>query len=122
MDLNYNRYNPYQPLMRYEIIQVNGRAGAESFRMAPNSSTLLLDTTGSIIWFAQTDGAGYLTVTPYDFKPHEELPPITLNDIDARLKKLEEYYVQQSNFTATKSNKKQQQRAATVTEQQPTTD
>jgi hypothetical protein len=103
---NMNRNYGYQPLMRYEVIQVNGRAGAESFRMAPNSSTLLLDTTSSIIWFAQTDGAGYLTVTPYDFKPHEEVPPININDIDARLKKLEEYYVQQSNNAATKPSKK----------------
>lgn len=113
---NMNRNYGYQPLMRYEITQVNGRAGAESFRMAPNSSTLLLDTTGSIIWFAQTDGAGYLTVTPYDFKPHEEVPPININDIDARLKKLEEYYVQQSNTATTKSSKKPR------TAEQPTTD
>ena len=113
--MNTNAFG-YRPLMHYEIIQVNGRAGAESFRMAPNSSALLLDNTGAIIWFAQTDGAGYLTVTPYDFSPHQEQPPITLNDIDARLKKLEEYYVQQSNSTTTKQSKKQQQRT------EPTTD
>ena len=108
---NNNNFN-YQPLMRYEIIQVNGRAGAESFKMAPNSSALLLDTTGSIIWFARTDGAGYLTVVPYDFKPHEEQPPIDINDIDARLKKLEELYGQQSNTTTTKKQQQQSKQSA----------
>ena len=106
------RTTAYQPLPRYEIIQVNGKAGAESFRMAPNSSALLLDTTGSIIWFARTDGAGYLTVTPYDFSPHVEQPPVDLNALVARVAKLEEYYVQQPNTTTTKSNKNNKQSTA----------
>ena len=103
----------YQPLMRYEIIQVNGRAGAESFRMAPNSNALLLVTTASIIWFAKTDGAGYLTVTPYDFKPHEELPPINVNDLNERLKKIEDYIAQQQNNKA--SGKKSQPKESAST-------
>jgi len=36
----------------YDIIQVNGEAGARNFRMAPNSTALLLDKTASIIWLA----------------------------------------------------------------------
>lgn len=87
-------YNYHTP-MHYELIQVNGRAGAESFRMAPNSSAVLVDTTGAIIWFARTDGAGYLTVEPYDITPHKEKPPINVEDIDTRLKKLEDYIAQQ---------------------------
>lgn len=111
---NNNNNFGFQPLMHYEVIKVNGRAGAESFRMAPNSSALLLDTTAPIIWFAQTDGAGYLTVTPYDFNLHQEQPPITLNDIDARLKKLEEYYVQQSNTKPTKKQRTNEQQQSTA--------
>ena len=99
-----NRY--YQPPIHYEIIRVNGRAGAEAFRMAPNSSALLLDNTASMVWLAQTDGAGYLTVTPYDITPHHEQPPIDINDLAARITKLEENYAVQPNTSAAKSNKK----------------
>lgn len=48
---NYNRMNYSQfnngmnmkNLPHYEVIRVNGRAGAEAFRMGENSSVLLLD-------------------------------------------------------------------------------
>ena len=95
--MDWNNFYNYQTPMHYEIIQVNGRAGAESIRMAPNSSALLLDTTSSIIWFARTDGAGYLTVEPYDFSPHKEKPPVNFEEFDERLKKIEDYIAQQSN-------------------------
>ena len=57
-----------------QIVKVNGRNGAEMFQMAPNSSALLLDESAPMIWLAQTDGAGYKTLTAYDIKPHEEVP------------------------------------------------
>ncbi len=40
--------------------------------MGPNSSALLLDKTAPIVWYAQTDGTGYLTVTPFDIVPHQD--------------------------------------------------
>jgi len=39
--------------------------------MAPNSDALVLDETAPMIWYAQTDGTGYLTVTPFDISPHQ---------------------------------------------------
>mgnify|MGYP003311272107 CR=1 FL=1 len=42
--------------------------------MAPNSEALLLDTTDAIVWLAQTDGAGYKTVTPYSVIPYRKEP------------------------------------------------
>lgn len=115
---NFNNYNmnPFnmgqQPnrwnnMPHYEVIQVNGEAGAKNFRMGPNSSALLLDKTASIIWLAQTDGTGYLTVTPYDFFPHQEAQPVDLNDLANRVSQLEEVINGKSNSYAAKQTRKQ---------------
>lgn len=98
-------YNPYAP--HYEIIRVNGEAGANNFQMAPNSSQFLLDSsTNNLIWLVQTDGAGYLSASSFDIFPHQVQPPVDVNNLEARVKQLEEAYVQ---FTSgpTKQSKKQ---------------
>ena len=46
-----------------QVTRVNGRNGADAFRMAPNSSILLMDENDPIVWLKQTDGAGYATDT-----------------------------------------------------------
>lgn len=102
--------NYYQMAPKYEIIQVKGEAGANNFRMAPNSRAILADETAPMIWFAHTDSGGYLTVEPYDIYPHKAQEPVNLNDLAERVKKLEDLYVQQS----TSKSKKQRQPAATV--------
>lgn len=56
-----------------QITRVNGRNGAEAFRMAPNSSILLMDENDPIVWMKQTDGAGYATVTPYTVSPYQAI-------------------------------------------------
>lgn len=101
---------------RFEVIKVNGKAGAENFRMAPNSSALLLDSTAPIVWYVQTDGAGYLTAAPFDITPHQTPKPVDMNDLSARVSKLEELIanVQQSNTGTTKQSKKQRQQLATT--------
>ena len=75
---------------RQEITRVNGRNGAMAVQMAPNSSVLVLDETAPFVWLCQTDGAGYLTVTPFDIAPHQEAPQVSVNDLSARLARLEE--------------------------------
>ena len=58
---------PYTPQMgtgaqmpqRCQVIKVNGRNGADAFRMAADSSVLLLDENDPIVWLKTTDGAGY---------------------------------------------------------------
>lgn len=90
---------PFYYAPKYSLIKVKGAAGANNFRMAPNSETLLVDETAPIVWFARTDSGGYLTVEPYDVSPHREQPPVNVNALEERVKKLEEYYVQQSNPT-----------------------
>lgn len=94
----YNIPAPAQiPAVKTEIVSVNGRNGAEMYRMAPDSSALLLDGNDPIIWFVKTDGAGYKTIIPYDIKPHEEKQQIDqqgiedrFKDFDERLKAIEE--------------------------------
>lgn len=101
-----NVYNPYnnpmiqppqpQPMERH-VDKVNGKNGADMFRMAPNSDALLIDENNPIVWFVKTDSAGYKTVIPYDITPHADEPSPDvkgiderLNSIDERLKALEE--------------------------------
>ena len=88
----YSFPNPYQqPVFhQQQIIKVNGKNGAETYQMMPNSSALLLDETAPIIWLAQTDGAGYKTITAYDITLHQELPPVDTQDLLQRVTRLEE--------------------------------
>lgn len=104
--MNYPAGNPYQPYYpypaptapalrasaapRYEIIHVTGRHGAEALQMAPNSSVLALDDTAPLVWLCRTDGAGYLTATPFDIAQHAEPPAVNVDDLSARLTRLEE--------------------------------
>ena len=72
------------------IVRVNGRPGAETYQMAPNSEILLLDETQPVVWLKITDGAGYARLIPYNITPHEE-EKIDYKSIDERLKRLEDY-------------------------------
>ena len=102
--ISWGNNNPYNfqmpqltmPAPHYEVTRVKGEPGADMFQMGPNSSALLLDETAPIVWFVQTDGAGYKTKTPYDINLHvdEPKPDVKsledrLASIDARLQKLE---------------------------------
>ena len=99
MGMNGQQY-PQVP-HKTEIIHVNGENGARALQMFPNSQALLLDDTAPIIWLAQTDGAGYKTVTPYTIAPYQPEPEITTKELDARLRRLEEVL---NNDATTKSN------------------
>ena len=85
-----NRFETMQAAPKYEIIHVNGRNGAESFRMATNSQCLLLDDTAPIVWLCQSDGAGYHTVTPYRIEPYQAEPAPDYTTLEKRIKRLEE--------------------------------
>ena len=82
---------PYyqSPYLKTEIIHVNGENGAMALQMMPNSQALLLDDTAPIVWLAQTDGAGYKTVTPYDISPHKAKEPVGVKDLEERIERLE---------------------------------
>ena len=75
------------PVYMGEIIKVNGQAGAQSLRLAPNSTLLALDTTAPLVWLCQADGAGYFTPEPYTITPYQAQTP--QNDFETRLARLE---------------------------------
>ena len=88
-----------QPVLQAErhVERVHGEPGVDQYQMAPNSDVLLLDDTAAMIWFVQTDAAGYKVKYPYDITPHKkeeekksEAIDERLNAIDTRLKALEE--------------------------------
>ena len=73
------------------VAKVNGRAGAESYILPPNSDAILLDMNEAIAWFIQSDGAGYRTVTPYDISLHKEVSQKdVIKSMEDRITKLEE--------------------------------
>ena len=72
-----------------QIIQVSGEPGARAYQMMPNSSALLLDTTDSLVWLCQTDGAGYKSVTPFKIEPYTPPEPVDVNALLDRLNRLE---------------------------------
>lgn len=87
----------YQPYYNQQIIRVNGENGARAYQMPPNSSALLLDDTAPLVWLAQTDGAGYKTVTPYSITPYQPEPQPDMKSLMDRIAALEEKVNEQSH-------------------------
>ena len=113
-------YNPtanpyvqqYQSMMQQasqpptkQITEVSGENGARALNMGPNSSDIVLDECGTIVWFVRTDGAGYKTLAPFDIKPHEAAPAPDYAGLDARIKKLEEAFANVNSSRAAVSEK-----------------
>ena len=97
-----------QPQMQQtKVVEVTGRAGAEAYQLAADSSTLLLDNTAPIVWLVKTDGAGYKSLKAYDIKEHEEEKPVDhYKDLEERIRKLEETInAKQSNTSNVKQRK-----------------
>lgn len=102
--------NPYSPLPRYKVIKVKGEAGAKNFKMGPDSSALLLDESGLMVWLVQTDGTGLISATPFDITLHQETPPIDVNNLAERVAQLEELInAKYNNVGSSKQSRKQQQ-------------
>ena len=80
----------YAPGPQMQVTKVNGEPGARSYQMGANSSALLLDESGLLVWLVTSDGAGYKTVSAYDITPHKTEPAPDYNSLEERIKKLEE--------------------------------
>lgn len=94
---------------RREVVKVNGENGARAFPMGANSSALLLDENGVIVWLVTTDGAGYKTVAPFDITPHQAAPAPDFGSLEARISRLEE----RVNAATSNSSNVEQQRPRT---------
>ena len=98
-----NQYNPYATFNPYfpqasingsfpaqaaqigmsgNVLRVSGINGVNALNIAPNASVLALDDTAPILWYIQTDSAGYKTPTAYDITPHAEQAAKTENDFE----------------------------------------
>lgn len=114
---NYQTPSPlnYQ-LPRTEVIKVNGRNGVDAFQMAANSSVLLLDQNMPVVWFVQTDGAGYKTATPYNISPYQEETAPNISSLEARIKRLEDLINGKPNSGANEPNSTAVPVTATISE------
>ena len=101
---NFNPYlnNSYY-MQKSEVVRVNGKNGAETYQLAPNSSILLLDESAPIVWLKTTDGAGYPTLTPYKIEPYVDETMTSnamLQSLEQRILKLEEKLNDKSNASS----------------------
>ena len=88
--LQFQAPNLNQPAPEKHVDRVHGEAGVDQYAMAPNSDVILLDETAPMIWFVQTDAAGYKTKYPYDINPHEKKEEPKISDFDAKINALDE--------------------------------
>ena len=96
--------NPYQQQPKQDVVKVNGENGARAFPIGANSSALLLDETGEIVWLVVTDGAGYKTVMPYDITPHKVAPAPDFTTLEQRIERLEGIINANTTNTSTTRN------------------
>ena len=93
-----------QPVPQMQVTKVNGENGARSFQMGVNSSALLLDESGEVVWLVTSDGAGYKTVAPYDITPHQQKPTQEYKSLEDRVKRLESMIGGKNNANANDSS------------------
>lgn len=96
--------NLYQQQPKQEVIKVNGENGARAFPLGANSSAILLDESGMLIWLITSDGAGYKTVTPYDISPHQAAPTPDYSTLEQRIERLEGIIHANTSDTTTARN------------------
>ena len=123
----YNPYlNPYlnmyqqnqQPQMqqmpKQEVVKVNGENGARAYPLGANSSALLLDESGTMVWLAVSDGAGYRTVSAYDITPHQTAPAQDYSGLESRITRLEEMLNNGNTADTTATRRKNSKSADTA--------
>ena len=81
---------PVMPAPVQQVVRVNGENGARAYQIGPNSSAMLLDEGGLMVWLVTSDGAGYKTMQAYDIEPHKTVPAQNYGDLENRIRRLEE--------------------------------
>lgn len=102
--------NPYgipqpaiQPVVQQtQVVRVNGENGAKAYNLGANSSALLLDESGLMVWLVTSDGAGYKSVSAYDITPHQSTPVPDFGTLETRIKRLEEIINDSTDSSATR--------------------
>lgn len=80
-----------------QVVRVNGENGAKAYGIGANSSALLLDESGLIVWLVTSDGAGYKTVSAYDITPHQATPVPDYGSLENRIASIEKRLEEMSN-------------------------
>ena len=88
-----------------QVVRVNGENGAKAYGIGANSSALLLDESGTMVWLVTSDGAGYKTVSAYDIVPHQTTPTPDYGSLESRIQRLEEIVNGNPKRTASTSKK-----------------
>ena len=91
---------PVMPAAVQQVVRVNGENGARAYQIGANSSAMLLDESGTLVWLVTTDGAGYRTVQAYDITPHRAAAAPDYGSLENRIKRLEEIVNGNSGNTA----------------------
>ena len=84
------QYPPVMPAAAQQVVRVNGENGARAYQIGANSSAMLLDESGLMVWLVTSDGAGYKTVQAYDITPHREAQAPDFGSLEDRIRRLEE--------------------------------
>lgn len=95
-----------QQIPKQEVVKVNGENGARAYPLGANSSALLLDESGTMVWLAVSDGAGYRTVSVYDITPHQAAPAPDYSSLESRISRLEEMLTNGNTADTTKTRRK----------------
>lgn len=75
----YQAPQPYQQPVN-GIVKVNGRDSALQYQLPPNStSPALFDNSGKVFYVVSTDSTGAKSVETFDFSPHVDEQPVTVN-------------------------------------------
>ena len=99
-----NPINPYgfmqQPQVQQpstQVVRVNGENGAKAYDLGANSSALLLDESGLMVWLVTSDGAGYKSVSAYDITPHQATPVPDYGTLESRIQTIEKRLEEMTN-------------------------
>lgn len=95
-----------QQIPKQEVVKVNGENGARAYPLGANSSALLLDESGTMVWLAVSDGAGYRTVSAYDITPHQAAPAPDYSSLESRISRLEEMLTNGNTADTTTTRRK----------------
>ena len=106
----YQQISQTQPIQ--QVTRVNGENGAKAYQIGANSSALLLDESGSMVWLVTSDGAGYKTVSAYDIVPHQAAPVPDFGTLENRITRLEEIVNGKHSDAVRKGKSKDAKRSA----------
>lgn len=66
----------------YVVTKVKGLEGANAFPMGPNQQVFLLDETGLVAYYKETDAMGRVSIAPYYYNSPNAMQPKTEKPVE----------------------------------------